>query len=167
MNPLQEMVFLAEIVFQAKIVFRANERLELTKINSDNIETWLSIQSILIGAGNISKILWSSTKYKERGEKLRKLLKIEKDNPLSNRKFRNNFEHYDERIEEWFVNSNSSSYFDLAMNPSLYHYYPETFNRGYNSFNNTLLFRGEIFEINQILIAINNIYNNCKPYTLT
>lgn len=35
-----------------------------------------------------------------RGERLRKMLKV-KNSILSDRKFRNHFEHYDERIEEW------------------------------------------------------------------
>lgn len=68
----------------------------------DRVETWCSIQTILVAAGNVSKILWPNEKYKVRGEKLRQLLNVEKDNPLSNRKFRNHFEHYDERIEEYF-----------------------------------------------------------------
>lgn len=164
---LQEMVFLDEIVLQAKIAQRANERLLMTHTEFDNTETWCSIQSILISTGNISKILWPNKKYKKRGDLLREILKIEQDNLLSNRKFRNHFEHYDERIEEWFVNSNSGSYFDLGMNPSLYNNFPKIFHRGYNAYNNTLLFRGEILDLNELLSAITLIYDNCKSFTLT
>ena len=167
MNGLQELIFLDEIVLQAKIAQRANERLQLTKTNFDNLETWSSIQSILISAGNISKILWPNSKYKRRGEILRQMLKVEKHNPLSNRKFRNHFEHYDERIEEWFLNNKSVSYVDLGMNPSMLSGFPKFSHRGFNAFNDTLVFRGESFDLNEILLSIQEIYNNCKPYTLT
>lgn len=106
MNGIQEMILLDEIVLQSQIAQRAAEHLRTTHDSFDNIETWCSIQSILVAAGNVSKILWPSHKYKLRDEKLRQLLKVEENNPLASRKFRNHFEHYDERVEEWFeVNS--------------------------------------------------------------
>ena len=164
MNGIQDMIFLGEIVLQVKIAERAAERLATTK---DNIEVWCSIQSILGAAGNVSKILWPpDKKYKIRGERLRQILKVENDNVLSNRKFRNNFfEHYDARIEEWFINNSSGVYIDLAMNPS----FPGrnlNSHRGYNSFNNILEFRGEILDFNEILNKLKEIRNNCKGLCL-
>ncbi|TYR36705.1 hypothetical protein FXV77_09405 [Sphingobacterium phlebotomi] len=141
MTGLQEMVFIDEIALQAKIAKRAADRLIETHDTFDKIEVWCSIQSILVAAGNVSKILWpSSKKYKQRGERLRQMLKVENDNPISDRKFRNHFEHYDERVEDWFKNSPSAVYIDQAMNPSLQSRNLNT-HRGYNSFNNTLVFR--------------------------
>lgn len=167
MNALKEMVFISEIVLQAKIVKSAYEHLQLNDSNSNHIETWRSIQSILVATGNISKILWPHNSYKSRGVALRNMLNINIDNPLSNRKFRNHFEHYDERIEKWFDESNSSSYIDLSINPSLRQLFPNnTNNRGYNSFNKTLIFRGEIFDIKEILNEIDFIINKCKNFTL-
>lgn len=58
MKPLEEMVFIDEIVLQSKIALRAAERLIATRDNLDNIEVWCSIQSILVAAGNVSKILY-------------------------------------------------------------------------------------------------------------
>lgn len=168
MNGMQDMVFCGEIALQVKIARRANERLEATKDNFDNIEVWCSIQSILVAAGNISKILSPpDKKYKMRGDRLRQMLKVEDDCVLLDRKFRNSFfEHYDSRIEEWFKTHPTNAYIDLAMNPS----FPErnlNTHRGYNSFNNTLEFRGEILDLNAILIAMEKIFENCKSYTLT
>ena len=163
---LQESVFISEIALQAKIAQRAFERLELASGNSDRVEVWCSIQSILVATANVSKILWPDKKYEIRGEKLRQLLRIEKGNPLSNRKFRNHFEHYDERIEDWFENHSSNVYSDLAMNPSLRGSLPDRDHRGYNSFNNTLVFRGEVLDLNEILKALEEILKNCKPFVL-
>lgn len=92
------------------------------------------------------------------------MLKIEKDNLLSNRTFRNPFEHYDERIEQWYTNQSSIFYIDLAMNPSLLEP-ASNVNRGYNSFNNTLVFRDKILDLNEILKALEEILNKCRPYS--
>jgi len=167
MKRVEDMVFLGEIVLQSKIARRAAERLDATQNNFDNVEVWCSIQSILVATGNVSKILWPpDKKYKMRGERLRQILKVQDDNILSDRKFRNYFEHYDSRIEDWFSKQSQGVYIDLAMNPS----FPGrnlNSHRGYNSFNNTLEFRGEILDLNDILKALELIFENCKPYTLT
>ncbi len=168
MEGIKDMAFCGEIVLQVKIARRAAERLEATKDNFDHIEIWCSIQSILVAAGNVSKILSPpDKKHKLRGERLRQMLKVESNNVLLDRKFRNNFfEHYDSRIDEWFSHSPTGVYIDLAMNPS---FSGRNLNshRGYNSFNNTIEFRGEILDLNTILIAMEKIFENCKPYTLT
>ena len=168
MTGLQDMIFIGEIVLQSKIAQRAAERLRATHDNFDHVETWCSIQSILVAAGNVSKILWPNEKYKIRGERLRQLLKVEKDNPLYSREFRNHFEHYDERVEEWFENSSQGVYIDLAMNPSLrsgiFNDLPLNTHRGYNSFNNSLVFRNETLYLDEVLKALGNILNNCKSY---
>ena len=117
MNEVQEMILIGEIVLQSKIALRAAGCLRTTDGNLDQVETWCSLQSILVAAGNVSKILWPNEKYKLRGAHLRKQLHVEKDNPLSSRKFRNHFEHYDERIEEYFKYNSQGGYIDLAMNP--------------------------------------------------
>lgn len=97
------------------------------------------------------------------------MLKVEKDNPLSNRKFRNHFEHYDERIEEYFNDNAQGVYIDLAMNPSLrsgiFADLPLNTHRGYNSFNNTIVFRNETLDLNELLKGLEDILNNCKPYS--
>jgi hypothetical protein len=167
MKDLREMVFIGEIVLQSKIAKRAAERLQAAHNNFDKVEVWCSIQSILVAAGNVSKILWPNQQHKVRGERLRQILKVEKGNLLSDRKFRNHFEHYDERIEDWFNNQTSAVYTDLAMNPSLRGTTASRDHRGYNSFNNTLIFRGESLDLGKVLKALEDILDNCKPYTLT
>jgi hypothetical protein len=165
MKELQEMVFIDEIVLQAKIAQRASERLQAS---ADSTDVWSSIQSILIAAGNVSKVLWPSHKYEERGKRLRKLLNVEDNNLLSDRKFRNHFEHYDERIEEWFNSQSSAVYTDLAMNPSMYTFggMPSNSHRGYNSFSNTLIFRGESLDLGAILDSLQEIKFSCRYYVL-
>ena len=169
MRNLSEMVFIGEIAFQTEIALVSAKRLDADKMDVDEIVLWSAIQSILISAANISKLLWPSRKkYKLRGERLRELLRIEKNNVLSDRTFRNHFEHYDERVEEWFENKSSSVYDDLAINPSLYRsdITLATIHRGYNTYNQTVIFRGELFDLKKVLQALQEIKSECKKYTI-
>jgi len=147
------MAFISEIKFQTEIAIRAFERLQVANDNLDKIEVWGAIQSILVAAGNISKILWpTANKDKLRGEKLRRILNLEENNLLSDRKFRNHFEHYDSRLEEFFKQRGNGSihYVDLAMNPNFNGESLPNVHRGDNAFNNTLLYRGDVLELNEL-----------------
>jgi hypothetical protein len=165
MKEFQDMIFISEILLQSKIAERAFERLQATHENFDQLEVWCSIQSILVSTANISKILWP-IKSQLRGKRLREMLEVEAENILSNRKFRNYFEHYDERIEEWFDNRPNGVYIDLAMNPSLRESFGGNEHRGYNSFDNSLMFRGERLDLNKVLNALSEVHNCCKLYVL-
>lgn len=114
----------------------------------------------MIAAGNVSKILWPGVdKNKARGIQLRTFLKIEDGNPIADRKFRNHFEHYDERLEKWTENRNG--YIDFAMNPSMYMFGHQNVSRGYNVDSNTLVFQGEVLDLNVILTALKDIKAKC------
>ena len=169
MKALAETVFIGEIVLQSKIAELAAKRLSESKDNFDQIEVWSSIQSILVTAGNVSKILWPSKEYAERGERLRELLKVSEDNILSNRKFRNHFEHYDERIEDWFKKQSSAVYSDLAVDPfkSIWGNVPTNHHRAYDPLTQTLTFRGESFDLAAVLKELKEIRNKCSEFALT
>lgn len=101
-------------------------------------------------------------KYAERGQQLRKLLKIDFECVLKSRKFRNKFEHYDDFIDDFFEGNNISSYTDLAMNPSLSSFIGESCHRGYKTYNNTLVIHGEILELNDIVDAVKQVKLKCE-----
>lgn len=61
------------------------------------------VQSIAIHAAALSKYFWPVGKpYKARGEYLRKRLSIAEDSALSNRELRNQLEHLDEKLDDYF-----------------------------------------------------------------
>lgn len=160
MNGLLQMTLLDEIALQSQIAIRAFERLIAAENQFDQIEIWGAIQSILVSSGNVSKILWPSKKYRERGKLLRQYLQIDDDHPLATRVFRNHFEHFDERVEERFNNSPKSVYIDLQMNPSLNTIFDDTepmCQRGYNTFNHTLIFDSEILNIKEVINPLKNL----------
>ena len=169
MNPLAEMAYISEIVLQTKIAQRAADRLPIEPSGFDHIEVWCSIQSILVAAGNVSKILWPQLKNsKSRGVKLRKLLKIDTKNILADRKFRNHFEHYDDRIETWFDSQSSGVYIDLAFEPfrPTKWQLPKNSHRSYNQVDRIVTFRGEALDLKEVLNALEEIKLKCKPHTL-
>lgn len=167
MKPLVEMALLSEIADQAKFAERAAR---LLADADDPIDTWGAIQSILVATANVSKILWPARKQsKARGSHLRKLLGLADENLLSDRTFRNHFEHYDERVEKWFQNNKSAVYMDRKIDPfepgpfSI----PQLFHRSYNPTSKTLSFRGETIDLSAVLSELENIRTRCRPYVVS
>jgi hypothetical protein len=144
---------------QAEIAKRAARRLKAV----DSIEVWGAIQSILIAAGNVSKILWPSRPHASRGKVLRTLLNVDDSNLLSDRKFRNHFEHYDERIEDWFKENRSAVYTDLSIDPfkSIWGSIPPNHHRAYNPLTQILTFRDESVDLVALLKVLEEIRNKC------
>jgi len=123
-----------------------------------------------VAAGNVSKILWpQEKKYSLRGKGLRELLKIDDNNILSDRSLRNHFEHYDDRIEEWFKGKSSAVYSDLAIDPlkSTRRNFPTNHHREYDPLMQTLTFRGESFDLAAVLKELKEIRIKCSDFVLT
>src|SRR5690606_38979019 len=134
------------------------------------IEIWGSLQSVLVASGNVSKILSPSKECRTRGKLLRDYLNIPYKHILPPIIFRNHFENFDERVEERFNKIPYGVYEDRAMNPSL----PPVFDdreqmcqRGYNTFNHTLLFDGKVLDIQALINALKDLINYMKVNNLT
>ena len=161
LKPLAEQVLVGEIVTQSKFAANAAGRLAES---SDPIEMWGSIQSILVAAGNVSKILWPTKKHTERGKQLRDLIGVDEGNLLSDRTIRNHFEHYDERVEEWFDENDSAVYMDSRTNSieagrlSM----ARLFHRSYNPVSQVLSFREESIDLLALLTALAEIREKCQ-----
>lgn len=166
LKPLVEQALIGEIVTQSKFAEMAADQLAKS---SDSVEVWGSIQSILVAVANVSKIRWPAKKRcRARGKQLRELLGVDDDNLLSDRTFRNHFEHYDERIEDWFDSNNSAVYMDSRIDPfeptplSL----PKFFHRSYNPVSQTLSFRNESIDLAAVLAALAEIREKCRSFSL-
>lgn len=75
-------------------------REQATRIDHHKGIIWLSLTSILNAAGNISKLLWGNEEAEIRSQLRQILAQPERweDSPLGERRFRNHFEHQDERL---------------------------------------------------------------------
>ena len=78
---------------------------------------WMSIQTFLVATGNISKLLWpSQPQIPDRGSDLRVSLGVGETSCLKTRTFRNHFEHFDERLEAFFLSLKPDEFFYVDAN---------------------------------------------------
>jgi hypothetical protein len=65
---------------------------------------WFALQGLLVAASNASKLLWGSRQEPllEARRPLRESVGVDDSSPLSSRRVRNDFEHFDERLEVRF-----------------------------------------------------------------
>jgi hypothetical protein len=102
-DPFVIRVFQGEIETQCKFILAARHHLRAALITGSTYNIWKELQTILISAANVSKMLWGSggVKASERTP-LRESLGVADDSPLRDPKLRKDFEHFDERVERWF-----------------------------------------------------------------
>ena len=137
------------------------------------------IQVLLSALGNISKILWPIGRNKDtellelrkaRGRDLREALNIKDDSPLESRKLRDIFEHFDEKMDEWFRKTERHGFSDRNVGslegvtvprPSerLRTFVPETW---------TIVYCGREFKLSPAIRAVCGLYdeiqlNICQP----
>lgn len=100
-------IFKLELQYQCELAAAAERQLEAARETGDSDGLWVSLQSILIIAGNCAKLLWGSgrgeaAKEMEVARKpLRDAAQVDENSPLKSRSVRNAFEHWDEKIEAW------------------------------------------------------------------
>jgi len=140
---------------------------------------WYSVQSLLMAAANVSKLLWPSYRKGEnlvpnRGEVLRKSLAIDDEHsPLSKRTLRDHFEHFDARLEHWAATSEKRDLHDLSVtsfgsaSPSVDSAQagigdPGDQMRSFNADSNTITFRGEVHHLQPIVDALTDVRAKAK-----
>jgi hypothetical protein len=80
---------------------------------------WASVQNCLTAVANIAKASWGEDlQYRKERKPLRKSLGIKKDSPLRPLSMRNNFENFDEHIDEWFATSKNRIHVDRIIGPA-------------------------------------------------
>jgi len=153
-------LFVLEVDRQAQFGLSAAADLRHAVTRNDMDRVWYSIQSLLVATGNVSKILWPSRSASSaRGDTLRQTLQVENNSPLNSRKFRNHFEHFDERLETWgisththmVVDSNISSARSIRGGPSLFHV------RNLDPSTETITFHGDVYELRPIINALESL----------
>lgn len=144
---------------------KAMEEYERVKATAEE-RLWYSVQAFLVAAGNISKLLWPSyrkgeERIPERGDELKASLAVEEDSPLAPRTFRNHFEHFDVRLEEWAVSSEHRTFVDANIVPTSLTsgYDPGDCLRNFDPYNFTLTFRGDSYHLPPIAEAIEQLWH--------
>src|SRR5437868_2073105 len=100
---------------QSFLNMRTNSPDRVVNFSAEMNRFWYSAQALLVAVANISKIFWPIPSRPKKGEDeearreyektrqedaeiLREALHIDNSSPLKNRKLRDHFEHFDERI---------------------------------------------------------------------
>ena len=155
-------IFQREIEKQCKFAIIAIDQIKTGLANNNSDVVWYAIQNFLVAAAIISKIFWPPHRISQkRGEELRKNLGVENDSPIRSRDFRNDFEHFDERLETWATSSKRHNFIDSNIGPSnmiagidqqvfLRHFDPTTW---------TLTFKGNKYELIPIIKVIHDLYS--------
>ena len=107
-------VFLQEIEVQCRWALRAYDdmldQIELTPRYGGSGRTFSAVQAFLTAVANVSKIFCTAAyksppawrqRCEDRGRLLRRLLKVTKRSPVLSRKLRDDYEHFEERIQDW------------------------------------------------------------------
>ena len=135
---------------------------------------WLSVESFLITVANISKILWPSPQcgieVSSRRKALRTLLSVDDSSPIKEKEFRNHFEHYDSRIENWAKHYESKTIYDsnigsidsVVLGVSNTSFYM----RNFDPYRFVLYIGGQKYEINRVVAAVKDLLGKTKAIQL-
>lgn len=75
----------------------------ISKGEREMLACWYPLQNLLVAAANISKMAWGSRGNKEHERTdLRNVLQLADTSPLRDPDLRNDFEHFDSRLDDWY-----------------------------------------------------------------
>lgn len=110
--------FQTQVLLQSEFLLQAAEHVNQGLQRADHTFTFYGLQNLLNAAANISKALWGQRgKYTELRKPLRDSLAIDDASPLRKVTMRNNYEHFDERLDKWWNESPRHNMMDLGIMP--------------------------------------------------
>lgn len=118
-EPLRALrIFQAEVELQCKLIVTAAHHLNAAIGSGNTDEIWKQLQIILIASANLSKMFWGSCGRRESERApLRDSLQVDDGSPLRDPDLRNDFEHFDERLETWYADSEHRNYVGRNIGP--------------------------------------------------
>lgn len=106
--------FQQQILLQSQFMLLAAEQINEGLKQGNITATFCALQSLLNSAANISKALWGQANSRNLARQgLRDSIGILDTSPLKATLMRNNFEHFDERLEKWWNESPNHNWVDL------------------------------------------------------
>lgn len=106
-------IFQLELQTQCEFILLGGRQVNgCLKMRQPTQVIWFALQGMLVSAANASKLLWGSRSEEavEARRQLRESVGVTDDSSLSSRHIRNDFEHFDERLEDWFNSSRDHIY---------------------------------------------------------
>jgi hypothetical protein len=110
--------FQRQVELQCRAVLIASHDFNAAMLTNDLTHAWIAVQNLLTAAANISKALWGAGgKFAEERKPLRQSLGVEDTAIFRDVAMRNNFEHYDERLDRWWETSEHHNHLDMSVLP--------------------------------------------------
>jgi hypothetical protein len=152
-------VYQQQVLVQCQFALLAEADLRTA---SDMTRAWYAMQNLLTATANIAKACWGPFgKLASQREPLRQSIGIDDSSPLKDTAIRNDFEHFDDRLDQWWEKSSSHSYIDMniadvpigsiASAPEI-----DVF-RNFNSSTGELTFWGNRYNIPAIMAEVRRI----------
>ena len=157
--------FQVEVERQCQFAMIALQDMEEASANSDGKLFWYSVQNLLVAVGRISRLLWPPDPlFPNRGTELREGLGVGEDSPLRALEFVDHFEHFDKRLETWYVTSEQRRFFDSYTEPLdvLAGTAPVDRFRGYQTEHNAVLFQGDAYELEPVSRAVEELQGRAE-----
>lgn len=143
-----------------------------TEITRDQL--WFSNHALLNAAANVSKHLWPARRkrqavqdaFPDRGEELRAILGVDDNSPLNTRDVRNDFEHADERLEEWWPDNANHNLATRTIGPIGMEWSnvpgPITKHELFDPQRKAISFLDHVIELEPLAQALANIYERAS-----
>jgi len=114
-------IFQRQVADQCRLVLTSVPVINQAAATGDHDQLWVGCQMLVVGAGNVSKALWGQGRSRKKTaparQPLRDSLGVDDASPLYDVGMRNNFEHFDERIDRWWAESPSHNHLDRMIGP--------------------------------------------------
>lgn len=167
-------VYLRQIKEECEFCLAAVQQMNLIMEKQKDGDFFREALDLVHHSAAVSRMLWppgcrdkaKKRRSQRRGEALRGELDIKNEHAIRNRTLRDHFEHFDERLDDWAENSKNRDMIGKFFGPRdaihgiddkdiIHHYDPAT---------KKYVFRGEEFDIQELVDGINDIYakvSNC------
>ncbi len=136
----------------------------------DPEKTFMYVQALLAHVCQASRLLWPArAASKERGERLRKELKLGDECPLNLRDARARLEASDEHFEDWLATMETPGYLDFNIMPvgSISGFKQDTFQRSLDPDTYKLTLRNEAWDLRRLADELHRVESAAQNWLRT
>jgi hypothetical protein len=129
---------------------------------------WFALDAALGALGNISKVFFPASHAPEETRRrcgiLRRKFDVADDALLGNRELRNAFEHFDERIDQWYRTSKRRNFLDRSIGPksAIQGVDPGDYMRWFDPSTMTLSVMGEELELPELVAEVESLLERVR-----
>jgi hypothetical protein len=154
--------FQGQVFLQCKFLLMAATAVNEGLKNGNVDHVYYALQNLLNAGANISKAIWGQAgRLAEQRKLLRDSIGISDDSPLNDVTMRNNFEHFDERLDRWWQESKNHNRADMSIGPkdrTIVGLDPIDMFRLFDPQTTDLTFWGQEFNVQKIVNEVQKIF---------